>query len=112
MVFAPLKRYLDNRFDLIEWRLLSARDQLDAVLARVDVSEHNAAGAPPSFDSVVSQVVSAAQFSYPDFQRLRGVLFPGVGLIPCGAGHVPSTSTHRKLWEWCYILRAAEQHGR
>ena len=69
-------------------------------------------GTPPSFDTVVSQVVSESQFSHPDFQRLRGVLFPSVGLIPCGSIHVPSTDMHRKLWEWCYILRAAEQHGK
>jgi hypothetical protein len=109
---APLRRYLDNRFDQIERLVVGGERESDAVLAQVDVSEQNRGGAPPSFDHVISQVVSAAQFSHPDFQRLRGLLFPGVGLIPCGAGHVASTSTHRKLWEWCYILRAAEQHGK
>jgi hypothetical protein len=81
-------------------------------LSAVDVSEHNAGGTPPTFDTVVSQVASSAQFSHPDFQRLSRLLFPTAGPIPCGAIHVPSTDMHRKLWEWCYILRAAEQHGK
>ena len=111
-LLAPLRRYLDSRFSEIESRLVGIAGESDRVLARIDVSQHNAGCSQPSFDKVVSQVVSAAQFSHPDFQRLRGVLFPGIGLIPCGAGHVLSTSTHRKLWEWCYILRAAEQYGK
>ena len=119
---APLKRYLDGRFDDLERRLgqlgvqttleTPSVDESAAALAKVDVSAHNAGGSPPTFDTVVSQVVSAAQFSHPDFQRISGILFPSVGLIPCGALQVPSTGMHRKLWEWCYILRAAELHGK
>ena len=112
---APLRRYLDNRFDHLASRLeqvVVTTDESARALAHVDVSAHNAGGSPPTFGTVVSQVVSAAQFSHPDFHRLRGVLFPGTGLIPCGAGSVPSTSMHRKLWEWCYILRAAEENGK
>lgn len=114
-------RYLDSRFAMLEDRL----DQLSVQgvgawsyngsagpLARVDITAHNAAGAAPTFDAAVSQVVSASQFRHPDFQRLRGVMFPTVGLIPCGSVRVASTDMHRKLWEWCYILRAAEQHGK
>jgi predicted O-methyltransferase YrrM len=118
IVTAPLKRYLDNRFDHLEELVAQTalvgypeRESKD-VLSRVDVSLHNAEGLPPTFDTVISQVVSAAQFLHPDFQRLHRLMFPNVGLIPCGAIQVPSTTTHRKLWEWCYILRAAEQHGK
>jgi predicted O-methyltransferase YrrM len=113
---APLKRYLDTWFQHLDRRLDEiagwGADASSAALARVDVSPHNDGRRPPSFESIVSQVVSESQFAHPDFLRLRGVMFPRVGAIPCGSVTVPSTSTHRKLWEWCYILRAAEQHGK
>jgi hypothetical protein len=86
-----------------------AREQ---ALARIDVSEHNAGRAPPKFDHVVSQVVSAAQFSYPDFGRLTRLMFPGEVRIPWGAAPATVTVPHRKLWEFVYVLRAAEQHGK
>lgn len=77
-------------------------------LDRVDVSAHNAGATPPTFDRLVSQVVSAAQFAHDDFERLRQVLFPHRVVLPLGqAGEAP----HRKLWEYVYVLRAAEQHG-
>jgi hypothetical protein len=79
-----------------------AADSADA-LARVDVSAHNAHGLQPTFDHVVSQVVSASQFSHPDFRRLQESIFRGPERIPRG---------HRKVWELVYVLRAAEQYGR
>jgi hypothetical protein len=60
----------------------------------------------------VSQVVSAAQFSEPAFERMRRIMFPNEARIPWGAQEAPAAVPHRKLWEFCYILRAAEQHGR
>ncbi len=79
--------------------------------ARIDVSKHNAGGAAPTFDQVVSQVVSAAQFSHPEFERLRGMMFPEAGAHSQNPQRL-AESPHRKLWEFCYILRAADQHGR
>jgi 2-polyprenyl-3-methyl-5-hydroxy-6-metoxy-1,4-benzoquinol methylase len=81
-------------------------------LARVDVTTHNAGGRPPTFEHVVSQVVSAAQFSDPTFERVRRIMFPNEVRIPWGASHATVHVPHRKLWEFCYILHAAEQHGR
>ena len=73
-------------------------------LALVDVSPHNAGASCPTFDEVVSQVVSASQFSHPDFQRLQRMIFPGPALATVAM-------PHRKVWECVYLLRAAEQHG-
>jgi Methyltransferase domain len=82
-----------------------------AALATVDVSAHNAGGLPPTFETVVSQVVSASQFFHPAFGRFRELMFPGnVGLTQGPSDEPPPPD--RKLWEWCYILRAAEQHGK
>jgi hypothetical protein len=115
----PTRRYLDWRFAEIR-QLLSqvsppAADALEAARARalasVDVSAHNAGGEPPTFDPVVSQVVSAAQFSHPSFERVRRMMFPGAATIPWGSSITAVEVPHRKLWEFCYILRAAEQHG-
>jgi hypothetical protein len=78
-------------------------------LARVDVSDHNAGRSPPVFGRVVSQVVSAAQFADPVFERLRRSMYPGTVVLPWG-GH-PGGALHRKVWEFVYVLRAAEQHG-
>jgi Methyltransferase domain len=75
-----------------------------AALALIDVSPHNAAASCPTFDEVVSQVVSASQFSHPDFERLQGMLFPGEALATV-------SMPHRKVWEDVYVMRAAEQHG-
>jgi 2-polyprenyl-3-methyl-5-hydroxy-6-metoxy-1,4-benzoquinol methylase len=84
----------------------------EATLARVDVSPHNAGRTPPSFDTVVCQVVSAAQFSHPDFERLRRTMFPGTVRLQWGASEAEIVVPHRKLWEFVYVLRAAEQFGR
>jgi 2-polyprenyl-3-methyl-5-hydroxy-6-metoxy-1,4-benzoquinol methylase len=84
----------------------------EAALARVDVTTHNAGATPPTFEHVVSQVVSAAQFSEPSFERVRRIMFPRDVRIPWGATNARVDVLHRKLWEFCYILRAAEQHGR
>jgi 2-polyprenyl-3-methyl-5-hydroxy-6-metoxy-1,4-benzoquinol methylase len=81
-------------------------------LDRVDVSFHNAGATPPTFERVVSQVVSAAQFSEPAFQRLQRVMFPREFRMSWGASHATVDVPHRKLWEFCYVLRAAEQYGR
>jgi hypothetical protein len=43
---------------------------------------------------------------------MRRIMFPGEARIPWGAQEAPAAVPHRKLWEFCYILRAAEQHGR
>lgn len=110
---APLRRYLDHRFDRLEHRLdgldgSGARVSAEA-LARVDLTEHNTESSPPGFDRVVSQVVSAAQFTHPDFERLRRFLYPGTVILPWGAS--PGPALHRKVWEFVYVLRAAEQCG-
>jgi 2-polyprenyl-3-methyl-5-hydroxy-6-metoxy-1,4-benzoquinol methylase len=90
--------------DLVETRWRAA------ALERVDLSGLNAGRTPPSFDSVVSQAVSAAQFSTPDFDRLRRLMFPGDVVFSWGATHANVTVPHRKLWEFVYVLRAAEHH--
>ena len=117
---APLRRYFDPQFAQINHRLdelvptAAAAPTINRAraLARVDVSRHNTGGDPPTFDEVVSQVVSAAQFADPNFVRLREVMFPGTVTIPWGTTQASVTVPHRKLWEFCYILRAAEQHGK
>jgi len=78
-------------------------------LARVDVTEHNRGFTPPTFDTLVSQVVSASQFAHADFERLRRVMYPGVVVLPWGSS--PGTAAHRKVWEFVYVLRAAEQEA-
>jgi len=107
----PLRRYLDVRFDRLEQRLgaLESGDGQHALLARVDVTEHNTGRSPPGFDEVVSQTVSAAQFAHPDFQRLHRFLYPGAVILPWGSSH--GEGLHRKVWEFVYVLRAAEQYG-
>lgn len=108
----PLKRYLDARFDALESRV-------DAIPARVsvlmdplralDVSEHNAGASPPTFDRVVSQVVSATQFTSSDFLRLRDILYPSG--VRVATAEYEDGELHRKVWEYVYVLRAAEQYG-
>jgi hypothetical protein len=112
-LIAPLLRYFDARFERIDERLDHLERSADAWdrLSRIDVSEHNAGRAPPAFDRVVSQVVSASQFSHPDFDRLRRLLYPGTVTLPWGGFGRPGTPLHRKVWEYVYVLRAAEQQG-
>lgn len=88
---------LDERLSPTAWGLLS----------RVDVTKHNAGASPPDFENVVSQVVSAAQFAHPDFDRLRRLIYPRTVVLPWGRS--PGTGLHRKIWEFVYVLRAAEQ---
>ncbi len=117
---APLRRYFDPQFAQINHRMdelvptAAAAPTINRAraLARVDVSRHNAGGNPPTFEDVVSQVVSAEQFADPRFERLRRVMFPGAVTIPWGTTQASVTVPHRKLWEFCYILRAAEQHAK
>ena len=108
---APLRRYLDHRFDRIEERLTRLEQELTPgvweLLTRVDLSQHNLGGTPPGFDRVVSQTASAAQFSHPDFERLRRLMYPSSVILPWGK----SPTLHRKVWEFVYVLRAAEQSG-
>jgi len=106
-----LRRYLDFRFDRLEQRLgaLGSGDGQHDLLGRVDVTEHNTGRVPPSFDEVVSQAASAAQFTHPNFQRLHRLLYPGAVILPWGSAPLPGL--HRKVWEFVYVLRAAEQYG-
>ena len=78
-------------------------------LSLVDVSDHNAGMTPPTFSHVVSQVVSAAQFWDESFERLQALGFPGA--IELATGEVGGKGLHRKVWEYVYVLRAAEQQG-
>lgn len=115
-VTAPLRA----RFDAIDLRLEQLASSLEGggltpratALARVDVSPQNAGRRPPTFDAVVSQVVSAEQFSHPDFERLRQLIFPDSVTIQWGATDAHVEVLHRKLWEFVYVLRAAEHFGR
>jgi 2-polyprenyl-3-methyl-5-hydroxy-6-metoxy-1,4-benzoquinol methylase len=92
-----------------ETRALTARAR---ALALVDVTSHNAGSTPSTFEALVSQVVSAAQFSEPSFKRLRKVLFPQDVRVAWGSEQATIDIPHRKVWEFCYILRAAEQHAK
>lgn len=92
-----------------ETRALTARGR---ALALVDVTNHNARATAPTFERLVSQVVSARQFSEPSFQRALKVLFPEYVRVSWGAEQATVDVPHRKVWELCYILRAAEQYGR
>jgi 2-polyprenyl-3-methyl-5-hydroxy-6-metoxy-1,4-benzoquinol methylase len=109
----PLHR-IASRVGEGPWPSAKARADLARAraLASVDVTAHNAGATTPTFERVVSQVVSAAQFSEPAFERMRRVMFPRDVRIPWGANHATVDVPHRKLWEFCYILRAAEQHGK
>jgi SAM-dependent methyltransferase len=52
----------------------------------------------PRFPGVISQGCTAAQIAAPAFAGW------------CERLHTPVLQ-HRKLWEWCYILQALEEHG-
>lgn len=95
----PLREYLDWRFDRLEAIVAHEEPAREDPMARVDVSRHNASATRPMFARLVSQVVSAAQFEEEDFVRWSTLLASPLGEF------------HRKVWEHCYILRAAEQHG-
>lgn len=112
-IAAPLRRYLDRRFDRVDERLTRLERALAPgvweLLSRVDLSQHNVGRTPPDFDHVVSQAASAAQFSHPDFERLRRLMYPSSVILPWGKS--PGSALHRKVWEFVYVLRAAEQSG-
>lgn len=76
-----------------------------AYLARVDVSEHNREGSPPTFARLTSQAASAAQCDDPTYLHWLDVL-TGVG-----ADKTVSNPYNRKTWEWAYIAEAASQAG-
>jgi len=73
-----------------------------ALLARVDVSEHNRAGDAPTFSELRSQAASAAQCTEPAFLEWLRLL----------TGEPITTPLYnRKLWEWAYIAEAVTQAG-
>jgi len=82
-----------------------------AALGRIDVSPLNGQDPePPVFAPVVSQVASFDQFDHPDFRRWHELL------ALAQAGNLPfagwaRTERHRKVWEWAFLLQAANQHG-
>jgi hypothetical protein len=122
---APLRRFFDPRFARLEDRIDDLHRALGeteigaerkelaraAALGSVDVSAHNAGSPPPSFRPLVSQVVSAAQFEHPSFQRFAKLLTDRPEPLPWSLSRWPPGRPERKLWEWCYILAAAEQAG-
>lgn len=73
-------------------------------LARIDVTRHNATGARPSFDRLVSQAPASRDFEHPLFVDWVG------GVHPHERGQVPALR-HRKMWEYVYIAEAARQAG-
>ena len=106
----PLRRYLDWRFDRIEEPLKRVRDSAERweMLGRVDLTRHNERGTAPTFERLVSQVVSAAQFDHPGLVGWRQLLFPADARREGLEGFQP---LNRKHWEHCYILEAAKQNG-
>ena len=76
-----------------------------AYLARVDVSEHNREGSPPTFAQLTSQAASAAQCEDPTYLHWLDVL-TGVG-----EEKTVGNPYNRKTWEWAYIAEAASQAG-
>src|SRR3954468_19637730 len=86
----------DRHFPGGKGRRLAARAR---ALARVDVTHHNDGSAAPTFESLVSQVVSAAQFSEPSFDRVRQVLFPQEVRVAWGPTQARVDVLHRKTWE-------------
>jgi FkbM family methyltransferase len=81
-----------------------------AALTRIDVSEHNQGGRAPTFASPVSQAPSAAQFAEPEYVRWAELLgFAQDGrLVVRGS---TQTVFNRKVWEWAFILQAADTYG-
>lgn len=111
VVSNPVRRYLDYKFGVLEDRLYKLTvlvSQADP-LERLDLSDNNASLTPPTFSQVVSQTVSAAQFSDASFERLRALVYPGA--VSLAAGGSADDGLHRKIWEYMYVLRAAEQYG-
>jgi len=98
---APIRRFLSPRPDPA---LMQVARQA-AYLARVDVSEHNREGIPPSFSQLTSQAASAAQCEDPKYLEWLGVL-TGVG-----ESRTVDNPYNRKVWEWAYIAEAASQAG-
>lgn len=96
-----------------------AQERSDA-LARIDVSEHNAGGVRPKFSELVSQACTADQFVDPAFLRWVPLLrlwpveasarLQNLNVGPSPAHH-GSLFLHSKIWEWAFILQAADQHG-
>ena len=112
---APLRRYLDSRFDRLEAAIRRARRQFADGRApkrsrRVDLTRAQ--------HWKVASGVRAASFPKPSrlrssptrtFARLRRLLYPQSVILPWGAS--PGPMLHRKVWEFVYVLRAAEQYG-
>ncbi len=126
-VGAPLLRYFDFRFSEVTARIDEVRELLlwrpdlasggiertrSEALGSLDLSLHNAGNTPPEFGNVVSQAVSIAQFEDPDLQRLAQLLTGCERPLPWTVDHWPLGQVERKLWEWCFILNAAERSGK
>jgi SAM-dependent methyltransferase len=109
-VSSPFRNYLDYKFGALEERIdsIATENASRWPLDHVNLSEHNAGLTPPTFSRVVSQVVSAAQFSEESFLRLRADVFPGTVRLAAGSA---DDGVHRKVWEYVFVLKAAEQHG-
>ena len=119
----PIRYVFGSRFDGVAARLVSGgtaadRDGPDttgptpaqiarqaALLALVDVSEHNREGVPPSFSRLTSQAASAAQCNDPRYLEWLGVL-TGVG-----ESRTVDNPYNRKVWEWAYIAEAVSEAG-
>src|SRR3984957_14040751 len=89
------------------------RENLDraAVLARIDLRDHNRGSTPPPFSPLTSQAASADQFSHPDYLRWYEVLNRAQdGELPFVGWR--ETVLHRKVWEWAFVFQAALQVGR
>jgi SAM-dependent methyltransferase len=76
-----------------------------AYLARVDVTEHNRVGTPPTFSRLQSQAASAAQCNDPAYLEWLRVL---TGLPE---SKLAENAYNRKTWEWAYIAEAVTQAG-
>ena len=116
---------IDHRLDLIQSRLESraepslqppskpdgvGSERADArlyqagLLERIDVRVHNIIGPPPTFETLVSQAASASQCD--DRSYLRWAT-----LIEDWHGDPAGRQYNRKLWEWAFILEAAQGAG-
>jgi Methyltransferase domain len=113
---APLRAYLNPRFEAVVSRLDRIADRLDqlslqggpgagqetaqlAAQSRIDVGAVNARYTPAPFASLSSQAVDAAHFDDPAFLDW----FP---LVSDGGMHY-----HRKPWEYAFVLERARQAG-
>ena len=135
VVASPIRRYFNPRFDALAARLDSLERAVNrlgtrapdgvtgnmpgpagdmtlgqiarqaALLSRVDVSEHNRVGTPPTFAKLQSQAASAAQCQDPAYLRWFRLL------MGMPEGDLAGLVFNRKTWEWAYIAEAVTQAG-